>query len=91
MRYRGRECNPNATRNPRQAAKSDWLIVPTAPAAIAAALTYAQKIRSNPELVRVETYLNDDEPAQIRQIAIERGIAQIAWISTDGASIEALM
>jgi ATP phosphoribosyltransferase regulatory subunit len=75
---------------PHHSAKSDWLVVATEPNAIATALTYGQKLRSNPEPIRVEMYLNDGEPAQIRQIAIDRGIAQIAWVSVDGARLEQL-
>jgi ATP phosphoribosyltransferase regulatory subunit len=75
---------------PRTAPKSDWLVVAMVPTAIAPALAYSQKLRSNPELVRVEMYLNDGEPAQIRQIAIEQGIAKIAWISADSEQIEDL-
>ena len=75
---------------PHTAPKSDWLVVAMAPIAIAAALAYGQKLRLNPALVRVEMYLNDGEPAEIKQIAIERGIAKIAWISADGEKIEIL-
>jgi ATP phosphoribosyltransferase regulatory subunit len=75
---------------PHTAPKSDWLVVAMAPIAIAAALAYGQKLRSNSELIRVEMYLNDDEPDQIRKIAIDRGIAKIAWISADGEQTEDL-
>lgn len=75
---------------PHTAPKSDWLVVAMAPIAIAAALAYGQKLRSNSELIRVEMYLNDDEPDQIRKIAIDRGIAKIAWISADGEKTEDL-
>ena len=75
---------------PHTAPKSDWLVVAMAPQAIAAALAYSQKLRSNPAFVRVEMYLNDGTPAEIKQIAIERGIAKIAWISADDQQIEDL-
>ena len=75
---------------PRFTPKPDWLVVATTPTATAAALTYGNKLRATPELVRVEMYLNHDEPEQIRQIAIGRGTAQIAWVSTDGATVEEL-
>ena len=75
---------------PHVAPKSDWLVVATAPTAIAAALTYSQNLRSQSELVRVEMYLNDGTPVEIRQIAIERGITQIAWIGADSEQIETL-
>ena len=75
---------------PRYTAKPDWLVVATTPTAAAAALIYGNKLRSNPESIRVEMYLNDETAAKIRQIAIERGISQIAWVSVDGVEIEAL-
>ncbi len=75
---------------PHYTPKPDWLIVAAVPTAISAALIYGDKLRSTPALVRVEMYLNDGEPAQIRQIAINRGISQIAWVSEDGVRVEAL-
>jgi ATP phosphoribosyltransferase regulatory subunit len=75
---------------PHYTPKPDWLVVATAPAANSAALSYGSELRSTPELVRVEMYLKDGEPAQIRQIAIDRGIAQIAWVSADGVKLERL-
>jgi ATP phosphoribosyltransferase regulatory subunit len=73
---------------PHSTPKSDWLIVATDPSANAIAIGYGCKLRATTELVRVETYLNDEEPAQIRQIAIDRGISQIAWVSIDGVRVE---
>jgi ATP phosphoribosyltransferase regulatory subunit len=75
---------------PHHTPKSDWLVVATEPAATAAALIYGNKLRSTPELVRVEMYLNDADPPQIRQIAIGRGISQIAWVSVAGVEVEEL-
>jgi ATP phosphoribosyltransferase regulatory subunit len=75
---------------PRATAKPDWLVVATTPAATAAALIYGDKLRSTPKLVRVEMYLDDENPEQIRQIAIDRGTSKIAWVSTEGVSIEEL-
>jgi ATP phosphoribosyltransferase regulatory subunit len=76
---------------PHYTPKSDWLVVATTPTATAAALAYGNKLRSTPELVRVEMYLNDQNPPEIRQIAIDRGTAQIAWVSVDGVNIEELI
>jgi ATP phosphoribosyltransferase regulatory subunit len=76
---------------PHYTPKPDWLVVATTPAVMPAALIYSQKLRSAPELVRVEMYLNDGEVAQIRQIAIGRHIAQIAWVSPDGIEVEKLV
>jgi ATP phosphoribosyltransferase regulatory subunit len=75
---------------PQLTAKSDWLVVATETTAIAAALAYGQELRSQPELVRVEMYLNNSDRSQINQIAINRGIRKIAWVSTDGTKIQEL-
>jgi ATP phosphoribosyltransferase regulatory subunit len=75
---------------PQATAKSDWLVVATETGAIAAALAYGQELRSQPELVRVELYLNNSDRSQINQIAINRGIRKIAWVSTNGTSIQEL-
>jgi ATP phosphoribosyltransferase regulatory subunit len=76
---------------PHHTPKPDWLVVAIEPSATAAALIYANKLRSASELVRVEMYLNDVvDPPQIRQIAIGRGISQIAWVSATGVEVERL-
>lgn len=75
---------------PHSTPKPDWLVVATEPSATAAALIYGNKLRSTPELVRVEMYLSDVDASQIRQIAIYRGISQIAWVSTLGVQVEEL-
>jgi ATP phosphoribosyltransferase regulatory subunit len=75
---------------PHSTSKPDWLVVATTSAAMPAALIYGQKLRSATELVRVEMYLGDGEAAQIRQIAIGRHIAQIAWVGTEGIEVEKL-
>jgi ATP phosphoribosyltransferase regulatory subunit len=75
---------------PQATATSDWLVVATAPTDIAAALTHAQKLRSSPQPVRVEMYLNDGTPAEITQVATDRGIRQIAWVSPAGVTVDAL-
>jgi ATP phosphoribosyltransferase regulatory subunit len=73
---------------PHQTPKADWLVVATTPTAGADALIYAQKLRSKPESGRVEMYLNAGDIEQIRQIAIDRGVAQVAWIGDDGIKVE---
>jgi ATP phosphoribosyltransferase regulatory subunit len=73
---------------PHQTPKADWLVVATTPTAAASALIYGQKLRSVPESGRVEMYLNDGDIQQIRQIAIERGVTQVAWIGDDGVRVE---
>lgn len=63
---------------------SDWLIVPRSERAAAAALAYAQKVRSD-KTVRVELNLNLEQSAdEVRAIARKRNINQIAWIPAEG-------
>jgi ATP phosphoribosyltransferase regulatory subunit len=64
---------------------SNWLVVSETPSAEAAAFTYAQKLRESTHLVRVEMDLGSRDAQAIRQYARDRGIAQIAWIKTDGS------
>lgn len=69
---------------PAQTPHSDWLIVPKGETAAAAALAYAQKIRSD-KTVRVELSLDLAQSAdEVRAIARKRNINQIAWISAEG-------
>ncbi|WP_318655520.1 ATP phosphoribosyltransferase regulatory subunit [Leptolyngbya sp. KIOST-1] len=77
---------------PQDTPPSDWLVVPTAPQAAAAAFTYAQTLRSSASLVRAEVHLATDEsPAATRALARQRHISRIAWIGPDGLpDIEAL-
>ena len=71
---------------PAQTPHSDWLIVPKGEDAAAAALAYAQKIRSD-KTVRVELSLNLERSVdEVRAIARKRNINQIAWISAEGLS-----
>lgn len=76
---------------PHYTPKPDWLVVATTPTAAAAALIYGQKLRSTPALARVEMYLDRGEPSQIRQIAIGRGITQIAWVGEQDVKVEKLV
>jgi ATP phosphoribosyltransferase regulatory subunit len=75
---------------PHYTPKPDWLVVATTSAAAAVALVYGQKLRSTPALARVEIYLQDGEPSQIKQVAIERGIAKIAWVGERDVTVEEL-
>ena len=69
---------------PAQTPHSDWLIVPKGEDAAAAALAYAQKVRSD-KTVRVELSLNLEQSVdEVRAIARKRNINQIAWISAEG-------
>lgn len=66
---------------------SEWLVVPTSPAAYAAAFAHAQKIRASAHLVRVEVELGDrTTPEDIREYAKHRRVKQIAWVSAEGLS-----
>lgn len=72
-------------RLPVQTPPSDWLVVPTAPQAYAAAFAYADQIRCASELTRVEVELGGQEtPDAIRQYAQRRRIRQIAWVNAQG-------
>ncbi len=77
---------------PQDTPPSDWLVVPTAPHAAAAAFTYAQTLRTSASLVRAEVHLASNEsPAATRDLARQRRISRIAWIGPDGLpDIEAL-
>jgi ATP phosphoribosyltransferase regulatory subunit len=73
---------------PHYTAKPDWLVVATSPSAAAAALVYSDKLRSVATKVCVEMYLDDEQPERIRQIALDRGIAKIAWVGLDDVMVE---
>ncbi|HEY9738291.1 MAG TPA: ATP phosphoribosyltransferase regulatory subunit, partial [Trichocoleus sp.] len=69
---------------PTETAPTEWLVVPTAPQAAAAAFTYAQRIRESASLVRAEVHLAAAEPDHVRAVARLRRISRIAWIGADG-------
>jgi ATP phosphoribosyltransferase regulatory subunit len=70
---------------PSQMPSSNWLVVPTTPAAYAAAFIYAQKIRESTNLVRVELNLSEQtQPETIHAYAQQRSINQIAWVNEAG-------
>jgi ATP phosphoribosyltransferase regulatory subunit len=73
---------------PHYTAKPDWLVVATSSDAAAAALVYSDKLRSVATKVCVEMYLDDEQPERIRQIALDRGIAKIAWVGLDTLTVE---
>ncbi|YAF97048.1 MAG: ATP phosphoribosyltransferase regulatory subunit [Nodularia sp. CChRGM 3473] len=76
---------------PQATPASNWLVVAETPTAEAAAFAYAQKLRDSTHLVRVEIDLGGRDTQAIRQYASDRGIAQIAWIKSDGSpTIESL-
>lgn len=76
---------------PQATPASNWLVVAETPNAEAAAFAYAQKLRDSTDLVRVELDLGGRDTEAIRQYASDRGIAQIAWIKSDGSpAIESL-
>ena len=77
---------------PAQTAPSDWLVVSASPDALAAAFTYAKKLRESAHLVRVELELAERSPDEIRAYASQRQIKQIAWVQADGLpQIESLV
>ena len=64
---------------------SDWLVVPTAPAAAAAAIAHAQTLRHSDSLTRVELSLDPTLPdSTLRQFAKKRSVGKIAWVSEQG-------
>ena len=70
---------------PLETPMSNWLVVPTSINAYAAAFTYADKIRSSTNLVRVEVDLGgQDSPESVRAYARLRSIGQIAWVNEQG-------
>lgn len=69
---------------PRQTPASDWLVVPEASQAEAAAFSYAQKLRDSAHLVRVEMDLGGRNPNEIREYARRRRITYLAWVKADG-------
>lgn len=76
---------------PHYTAKPDWLVVAIDPTAVATALIHANLLRSTSESVRVEMYLTaDSDRDNIRQIATERGVTNIAWVSTQKIENEEL-
>ncbi len=77
---------------PQNPPPSDWLVVPMAPQAAAAAFSYAQTLRTSANLVRAEVHLAPvDSQASIRTLARQRQISHIAWISPTGQpTVEAL-
>ncbi|MDB9537565.1 ATP phosphoribosyltransferase regulatory subunit [Dolichospermum planctonicum CS-1226] len=75
---------------PQNIPASHWLVVPETPGAEAAAFDYAEKLRDNTELFRVEIDLGGRDVSAIRQYASDRSITKIAWIKADGShTIEA--
>jgi len=75
---------------PQNIPASHWLVVPETPGAEAAAFDYAEKLRNNTELLRVEIDLGGRDVSAIRQYASDRSITKIAWIKADGShTIEA--
>jgi ATP phosphoribosyltransferase regulatory subunit len=87
---------------PQQTPASHWLVVAETesamvydrPEVIAAAFAYAQQLRQenpHPPLTRVEVDLSQKPSDQIRMIARQRRIPQIAWVKAQGSvTIEAL-
>ncbi|MEO1591541.1 MAG: ATP phosphoribosyltransferase regulatory subunit [Cyanobacteria bacterium J06632_22] len=64
---------------------SEWLIAPATPAAAAAAVIHAQKLRQSASVVRVELCLEAEKNRDdLRDLARQRSVSRIAWISEDG-------
>lgn len=76
---------------PAQTPASDWLVVPTTPAAYAAAFAHAQQLRNANPTVRVEIDLGSREASEsVAAYAQRRRIRQIVWVNEAGlAQVEA--
>ncbi|MEA5516720.1 ATP phosphoribosyltransferase regulatory subunit [Nodularia sp. UHCC 0506] len=72
---------------PQSTPASDWLVVAQTPNVEAAAFAHAQKLRNSTDLVRVEMDLGGRDVEATRQYASDRGIAEIAWIKSDGSIV----
>jgi ATP phosphoribosyltransferase regulatory subunit len=74
---------------PQQTPPIDWLVVAETPQAEVAAFIYAQKLRNQEPLVRVEVDLGGRSPQAIRDYAHSCRINRLAWVREDGeAKIE---
>jgi ATP phosphoribosyltransferase regulatory subunit len=69
---------------PNQVPGGDWLVVADSPAAYPVALAHAQVLRDAQPNVQVELDLGGRNPAEIRDYAQQRRIAQIAWVKAAG-------
>lgn len=77
-------CLLNAPSLPQATPANDWLIVPETPEARAAALIYAQTIRTSEHLVRVEIDLEERSPHEVREYARAGRISRLVWMSPEG-------
>lgn len=76
---------------PQTTPPSDWLVIPTSFQASKAAFTYAQKLRNQEQLVRVEIDLLMSNPKGIRDYARNEGITYLAWVDEHSqATIETI-
>jgi ATP phosphoribosyltransferase regulatory subunit len=76
---------------PAQTPASDWLVVPTTPAAYAAAFTHAQKLRRDTPGLRVEVELGATVRTEARTEAQRRRIRKIVWVDeAGGTDVEAI-
>jgi ATP phosphoribosyltransferase regulatory subunit len=82
----------SADRLPLGQPYSDWLVVPTTPDAHRQAIDYAQTLKDQPELLRVELYLADRPgdlaPDRVRDYAKTRRIRQLVWVGSGEPTIE---
>jgi ATP phosphoribosyltransferase regulatory subunit len=84
----------SADRLPLGQPYSDWLVVPKTPQAHRQAIDYAQGLKDQPELLRVELYLADrpEDLAldRVRAYAKTRRIRQLAWVGEGEPTIESI-
>jgi ATP phosphoribosyltransferase regulatory subunit len=70
---------------PQTLTTSNWLVVAKTPEAMQAAFAHATKLRQEPQIEAIELELEFRDADVVRNHARSRGIAQIAWVSSDGA------
>ena len=69
---------------PKQAPRSNWLVIPTTSSVQIAALKYARQLRIKDNSLRVELDLGGRSPDKIREYARDCRIDHLAWIQEDG-------
>jgi ATP phosphoribosyltransferase regulatory subunit len=70
---------------PQRPPTSQWLVVPTAETASAAALDQLKRLQAEHPQAGVELYLDPvTQPQTVRQFASQRSIAQLLWVEPNG-------
>ena len=83
-------CLLSTDKLPKQAPKSDYLVIPTSTAAASAVLQYARRLRKDKSL-KVEVELSDRSEAEVKQYAKTCRIKKLIWIEADGSKREEIL